>query len=258
LGLATSIAAGRDLGTWKSHGAFPTLVVDGEMPLDGCLARLDALGEAPGLHLLNHQVFFHETGLSLNIGSATTQEAILALCVENGFKVLLLDNLSCLASGVAENEADSWDPLQEWILKLRRHGITVILVLHSGRNGQARGTSKREDAAFWVLRLEAGEKTGTEKTAAFTASFSKERNSGRPQPPIQWTFTTGPDGKATVTAESSTPLEVFRSWLEAGLDCATDIAAEMQTSKGTISKLATKAEEAGWLRKQGRRYALVS
>ena len=43
-----------------------------------------------------------------------------------------------------------------------------------------------------------------------------------------------------------------------GLTGAEDIAHEMGVSKGTISKLAKKAMEAGKLKKEGREYKLVS
>ena len=52
-------------------------------------------------------------------------------------------------------------------------------------------------------------------------------------------------------------IEVFRQHLEAGLTSAEDIAREMGVSKGTVSKMAKRAMEDGWLKKQGREYALV-
>jgi len=43
-----------------------------------------------------------------------------ALCVEKAIKVLIIDNLSCLVSGVKENDADAWEILLAWLLDLRR------------------------------------------------------------------------------------------------------------------------------------------
>ena len=37
-------------------------------------------------------------------------------------ELLILVNLSCLVRKVQENESDSWLPIQEWLLKLRRKG----------------------------------------------------------------------------------------------------------------------------------------
>src|SRR5436309_2396367 len=61
------------------------------------------------LQLLNHEILFERTGKVLNIADAEAQRAITAHCMNTGVKVLILDNLSTLASGMKENEADSWE-----------------------------------------------------------------------------------------------------------------------------------------------------
>jgi putative DNA primase/helicase len=136
----------------------------------------------------------------------------------------------------------------------------VILVHHAGRNGEMRGTSKREDAAFWVLRLDAvdEDKAGTDKQTRFISRFTKERNSGKPQAPLEWTFQTGPDGLTTISHKVADRLATLRQWIEDGLNTATDIAQEMGVSKGTVSKMAKAAQKAGWLATDGRKYRLVS
>jgi hypothetical protein len=52
-----------------------------------------------------------------------------------------------------ENEAESWLPVQQWALSLRRRGISVLLDHHAGRNGEQRETSKREDVLDTMLTL---------------------------------------------------------------------------------------------------------
>jgi putative DNA primase/helicase len=143
---------------------------------------------------------------------------------------------------------------------MRRHKVAVILVHHAGRNGEMRGTSKREDSAFWVLRLDGvdEEKTGAEKQTRFISRFTKERNSGRPQAPLEWTFQTGPDGLTRIGHKEADRLAIFRQWVEVGLNTASAIATEMEVSVGTVSKWAKKGQQAGWLASDGRRYTLVS
>jgi DNA-binding MarR family transcriptional regulator len=123
-----------------------------------------------------------------------------------------------------------------------------------------RGTSKREDAAFWVLRLDPvdDEKTGTDKLARFISRFTKERNSGKPQAPLEWTFQTGPDGLTRISHKEADKLAIFRQWIESGLTTASDIATEMGVSKGTVSKMSKVAQKAGWLTSNNRHYTLVS
>jgi hypothetical protein len=53
-----------------------------------------------------------------------------------------------------------------------------VWVHHAGRNGQARGISKREDPLDWVLRLRTA--GNQQQGAYFTLDFRKLR--GRPEP----------------------------------------------------------------------------
>lgn len=259
MGLACAVANGTGLGPWRAHGARKVVYVDGEMAVDGMLERLDGMQSGENLSILNHEVLFHLGGKTLNVANADTQKALTAYVLETGAGLLVLDNLSCLCSGQEENNADSWEPILHWLLALRRHKVAVLIVHHAGRNGEMRGTSRREDAAFWVLRLDTTEDAEgmAGRRATFLSRFTKERNSGKEQAPLQWTFETGPDGIVRVGHKEASGLSVFRRWIEDGLDSAGDIAAEMGLSKGTISKMAKKGQEAGWLTTDGRRYKLT-
>ena len=68
-------------------------------------------------------------------------------------RLLVLDNLSTLCRSGKENEAQSWQPIQSWLLDLRRRGISVLLVHHAGKSGDQRGTSAREDIMDTVISL---------------------------------------------------------------------------------------------------------
>jgi len=260
LGIASAVANGRRLGPWQAHGVWPVCYVDGEMAVDGMLERMNGMEAGPNLSILNHEALFHLSAKVLNIAEPETQQALMDYCLETGQRVLVLDNLSCLASGMEENKADHWEAVLNWLLAMRRHKVAVLIVHHAGRNGEMRGTSKREDAAFWVLRLDAvdEEKAGAEKQTRFISRFTKERNSGKPQAPLEWTFQTGPDGLTRIGHKEADRLALFRQWVEAGLSSATDIATEMGVSKGNVSKMAKEAQKAGWLSSDGRKYTLVS
>jgi hypothetical protein len=135
----------------------------------------------------------------------------------------------------------------QWLLTLRRHRIAVIIVHHSGRN--------TEDAAFWVIRLD-GIHREEREGATFISRFTKDRNSYREQAAIEWKFT-NVNGTVEVASQPASSLDVFRQWIEDGLSSAEDIAKEMGVTKGTASKLARKAMDQGWLKKNGRDYALA-
>lgn len=258
LGMATAISSGRACGPWQSGSPRPVLYVDGEMPLESIDSRIRGMGGADNLFVLNHEALFHLCGKVLNLTDPDAQAALLDYLLAKGIKVLVLDNLSCLFSGMAENDADAWEMVLGWLLTLRRHRIAVVLVHHSGRNGAMRGTSRREDAAFWVLRLDEIQDASQRQGARFLSRFVKDRNSQVEQEATEWSFRTRPDGTVEITHRPASNQDVFRQWIEDGLTRADEIAREMGLSKGTISKMARRAMEAGWLEKKGRDYKLVS
>jgi hypothetical protein len=258
--LATSLANGGTAGPWIANGSHKVVYIDGEMAVDGMLERLIGMQASENLTVLNHEILFHLTNKTLNLADYNAQSAITDYLVEVGAKLVVLDNLSCLCSGMEENKGDDWEKVLYWLLTLRRLKIAVLIVHHAGRNGQMRGTSRREDAAFWVLKLDyaENEKSGGVRMAQFVSVFTKERNSGREQPPVEWTFETDSSGMVNITHKQADPLAVFRSWVEFGLSNASGIAEAMSVSVGYVSKLAKKAVGAGWLKVQGRKYVLVS
>jgi predicted ATP-dependent serine protease len=246
---------------WAEAGKR-VLYVDGEMALDDIRQRDAALANAPaeGMFYLHHEVLFHKTGTVLNLTDPAAQEALLEKCERDGIEILVLDNLSCLFTGMKENDANAWEQVLPWLLELRRKRIAVVFVAHAGRNGQMRGTSRREDAAFWIIELTEVRSPGEVQTGArFVTRFVKNRNATEKEcPPMEWQFDL-PKGEshATVTSKPLSIMADFRQCIEVGLTGATDIAEELGISKGQVSKLARQGIKAGWLRKVGREYALT-
>jgi hypothetical protein len=257
LGLASAIVGKATFGPWTIHDHAPVLYVDGEMPLESLEKRIAGMGADDDLKVLNHEGLFHATGKVLNLTDPVAQDAITAICLRDGIKVLILDNLSCLFNGMKENDADQWEQVLPWLLTLRRHRVAVVIVAHAGRNGLMRGTSRREDAAFSVLKLEEAQSDGTPRDGArFILRFTKDRNSRSEQPATEWTFTTGDDEKVSISTKEADGLAVLIEWVRDGLTSAREISVEMGISPGQVSKLARKAIELGKLRKEGRGYAL--
>lgn len=260
LDLATGLANGRKVGPWEVPKSRRVLYVDGEMPLDGMRDRLAALeGTADSLLVLNHEWLFQDKGCVLNLSGGQAQSAIVGLCESERIEVLILDNLSCLFSGMKENEADAWEIVLPWLLELRRRKVAVIIVHHSGRAGtHMRGTSRREDAAFWVMRLDATpDNVGGGDGARFISRFTKTRQGTREETePLQWHYK--PMGNFTQASFARMKSdEIFRQWIRDGLDCCSDIAGEMGLTKGAVSKMAKRGERDGWLRIVGRTYKLT-
>ncbi|HTV40239.1 MAG TPA: AAA family ATPase [Candidatus Sulfotelmatobacter sp.] len=264
--LARKCAEGISMGQLPAlhvHSPQRVLYVDGEMSLDGIRERDHALTAVPTPNIiyLQHEALFHLTGKVLNLAEPQAQAALLEKCIQDKITILVLDNLSCLFSGMRENDADAWERVLPWLLDLRRHRISVIFVAHCGRNGLMRGTSRREDAAFWIINLSQLKDPSDERHGAkFVAKFVKNRNTSDADcPPLEWTFLRSPnDSKTQVTWKKVSVPELFRKAIEDGLSTASAIAEEISLSRSQVSKYATKAMKEGWLAKKDREYVLVS
>lgn len=257
--IGKAVSSGGRVGEWHAPNRAKVLYIDGEMPPDLMRDRDHGLGEGE-VEFLNHAILFDRTERVLNITDPSLQAAILERCIRDRIKLLILDNLSTLASGVKENDSYEWEQLQNWLLHFRRHGIAVILIHHAGRNGEARGTSKREDAAFWVIALDDAKKQADDKRGArFISRFTKpSRNTQEEVPPHEWHIVTdSSSGQVFVGCKVAQSLDVFRQLIADGVTDCGQLAEMMHVSPGTISKMAKKAIDAGWLKKNGRGYALV-
>ncbi|MEO8429343.1 MAG: AAA family ATPase, partial [Verrucomicrobiota bacterium] len=153
--LGRRISEGSQIADWTVHTPRRVLYIDGEMALDSIRERDWALTKLANDNMLylQHEALFHLTGQVLNLTAASVQAALLETCKRNKVEVLILDNLSCLFTGIRENDADAWELVLPWLLELRRNRIAVVFIHHAGRSGAMRGTSRREDAAFWVMQL---------------------------------------------------------------------------------------------------------
>ncbi len=264
--LARKCAEGASLGglaEWQVHGKRRVLYVDGEMSMDGIRERDNALSAcaAPGMFYLQHEALFHLTGKVLNLAEPDAQAALLEKCLQESIEILVLDNLSCLFSGMRENDADAWERVLPWLLALRRQRIAVVFVAHCGRNGLMRGTSRREDAAFWIINLSELKDAGDERRGAkFLARFVKNRHSSDSDcPTLEWRFVTQPGNpKAQMIWKKISVPEQFRQCILDGLSSASDIAEAMSVSRGLVSRYAARAIKDGWLTKKDRQYVLAS
>jgi hypothetical protein len=259
MGMASSLNRGATFGPWDVHGTPGVLYVDGEMPVESIQQRMEGMGADEFLLSLNHEVLHHKSEKTLNLADPAIQKAITQLCLDRGIKVLFLDNLSSLVMGVAEDKADDWEKILGWFLNLRKNGLAVVLVLHAGRsNTNPRGTSRREDHAGWVIKLDrlSNESGEGGEGARFVSRFEKYRNTQIAPPDIEWHFQTDDNGKVNIRHKACDPYEALIDLVRNGLTNATDIAKEMGVSLSTASKLATKAIAERRLVKKGRDYAL--
>lgn len=154
--IAYALASGGRCLQWHAPKAVPVLYLDGEMPGAALRDRLAAIVagadvEPPEGYLRFVTPDLQPDGIMPDLSTYEGQKAIDAVLGDS--RVIVVDNLSCLARTGKENEGDSWQPVAEWALRMRATGRTVIFIHHSGKGGQQRGTSKREDLLDVVMLL---------------------------------------------------------------------------------------------------------
>lgn len=259
--IARGVSQGSGVGLWACPQPRPVLVVDGEMPLDLTQERDRQFAtNNDNLFFLHHQILFDRTERDLDLTSFLVQDAMEKHCVERRIALLILDNQSTLLRGISESDPDSWNLILPFLLRLQRRRIAVLLIVHAGRNNQARGHSRREDRTAWMISL-TDRKEDDEEGAKFVSEFTKPSRVCplSDTPPLLWEFTRSLDGRTRYTCAILTKLDQFRQCLEQGMgDDPGKIGEAMTVSPGYVSKLAAKGIEAGWCRKEGRGYALVS
>lgn len=156
LGIAYALITGGSFLKWKAARPHRVLLVDGEMTLASMQQRFSVLVKSNELEPPSPDYLrfitpdMQDRGIP-SIHTAEGQQAIEEHLL--GVEVVIFDNISTLCRNGRENEADSWNPIQEWALYLRRKGISVLFIHHSGKNEQQRGTAKREDVLDTVIAL---------------------------------------------------------------------------------------------------------
>jgi hypothetical protein len=256
LSIAFAVASGTAYLKWKAPKPRKVVYFDGEMSSYTLQSRLKAISDAtpcdPQLQA-NLRIFTPDLqkGLIPDFADRRCHDAIRDII--DDAELVIVDNLSCLArSGGPENDADSWNVLAEWALKLRREGVAVLFMHHSGKSGQQRGTSRKEDILNVVINLKHPMDYSPEMGAFFEVHFEKGRElfGEHSKPFIAKLFSEESIHLWEITdmEDSNFDQVVVKSNL--GLN-QTEIANELGLSKSSISRYLKRAREEGLLKKTG-------
>ena len=177
LGMGHAIATGGNFLRWATPKPRTVLYIDGEMAADDVQTRLLEIEVSSGVQadpdrfrLITPDLW---GGPMPDLSTPEGQEAIEPEL--DGVDVVFIDNVSCLCRTGAENERESWLPVQDWALGQRRKGKTVIFLHHVNKNGNQRGTSGREDTLDAVLYLDRPGDYTIDQGCRFIARFDKAR-----------------------------------------------------------------------------------
>lgn len=176
-GLAVALASGADFLRYRCPDPRGVLLVDGELPREELQAMLAAqVAGAEGEPCAPFYILAADLLQDPLPSLATRAGRDLIETHLDGVHLVILDNVSTLCGGTGpENEAASWEPLQAWLLELRRMGLAVLLVHHDGKNGAQRGTSKREDILSQVVQLTRPTDYSPQQGARFEVHLTKAR-----------------------------------------------------------------------------------
>ena len=249
LSCAYAVATGGEFLNFKAPRARRVLYIDGEMPAPAMQERLLQLklsqpADEVLLRIITPDLQPKNQG-SINISDPAFQEA-LRLEVEHA-DLIVIDNISTLVRGGKENESESWLPVQEWALRQRAAGRSVLWVHHSGKGGQQRGTSRREDVLDTSICLKRPPDYSPEKGAVFEVHFQKSRGfTGEDAQPLEASMEIDAQGRQVWCYRS---LEA--STYDRCCDLANEglknqeIAMELGVNKSTVSRYVRKGKKQG-------------
>ena len=179
-----------------------------------------------------------------NLATKEGQAAIEPLI--HGFDLVVMDIVSTLVTIGRDNDVESWTPVQGWLLRLRRRGISVLIVHHAGKGGQQGGTSRREDVLDTVIALRRPSDYSPTDGARFEVHLEKARGiHGDQAKPFEARLEINEDGSAwSIRDLADVDLSRVVALADEGLSLR-DIAEETGIPKSTVGRLKKKAEVDG-------------
>ena len=246
LSVAVAVASGGKVFDWRAPMPKRTLYVDGEMPAIAMQNRLAALinGVAAPSHTKKNLTLITPDLQPCFMPDLSTPSGQMMLePYLKGVDMVVLDNIATLCRTGKENESQSWQVMQSWLLDLRRRGITVLLIHHAGKSGDQRGTSAREDIMDTVISLRRPREYNVTEGARFEVHLTKARGIlGDDAKSFEANLIT--EGAALhwqIKELEDVELEELKRLLNDGYSIR-DCAEEMGKSKGAIQRLKKKLD----------------
>ena len=249
MGIAWAAASGASFLNWHASRPRRVLYIDGEMAAVDLQARLKLLGSAPPT--LKFMVADLGKSSLPDLGYYTGQLRLQQVWGDP--ELVVFDNLSSLA-GFKTGDPDCWNELQRFLMSQRRSGRAMLLVHHANKNGEQRGTNRREDVLDLVMALRRPADYQARDGARFEIHFEKARGLfGDAADPIEARLETDGVGVARWSWRPVRigELERVAALLKAGLN-ANQVARELGISKSQSYRLRERAVGMGSVESQAR------
>lgn len=255
IGIAYAVAVGGRFLKWRAPKPRKVLYIDGEMPAAAMQERLKriALSEdlkppAPDyLRLITPDL---QDGPMPDLSTREGRAILMELVGDS--ELIIIDNLSSLFRSGIENEAESWQPVQDWALEMRRNGKTIIFVHHAAKGGQQRGTSKKEDTLDTVIVLKQPQDYRSDRGACFEVNFEKTRHfAGSDAAPFKVVLKEQPDGlwvwEVSEHVEDGSEVITVAEAVNEGLTIQ-EVTQRTGLTKSQVETRKSKAKERGMLK----------
>jgi len=253
LGVAYAVAGGGAFLKWKADKPRRVVYIDGEMAGAAIQDRLAAIvASTDDAHEPPEGYFKIITPDAQNLplpdlASPEGQAALVPHIADAD--LIVVDNLSSLMRAGAENEGESWVPVADWALSMRKLGKAVLFIHHAGKGGQQRGSSRREDLMDVVIKLDHARDYEAAKGAAFLVNFEKARHlSGDDAKDIEAALTADEHGVQTWVwkdAELGMAERILALHQEDPKLSQSEIAKELGVNRSTVSRALKKAKQQG-------------
>jgi len=256
MGLVDALTRGQGFGPWELKNSISCAYIEAEMAFQDVQERLNWLNpskDRKNILWVYSDSYAAELGLPRShLLNEKWRDFIKGNLLTRKIKLLALDNLASLASGIDENSKKDWDPINQWLLELRFAGIATIMKHHVSKEGSQRGTSAREDNIDNSIKLKPPPDYTPEDGARFICSFTKSRSVRVADLPLiaDHVFQLGEDQAGNCnwtygTTKAETKLEILRL-LDEG-SSQKYIGELLNIDKGYISRIRKNAIKEGLL-----------
>ncbi|MEH6468209.1 MAG: AAA family ATPase [Porticoccus sp.] len=256
MNVAYAVAAGSSFLGWKASEPKPVLYIDGEMPATVMQERLSSIALSADKEPIDFQLITPDMQLTpgllpMGMPDLSTHEGQAEIAAHTDrASLIVIDNIATLCRTGKENEGESWLAVQEWALGLRACGKSVLFIHHTGKGGQQRGTSRREDVLDTVINLSVPPDYNPEEGAKFQVRFTKSRGFyGEDAAPLEVSLTTDVDG-SQLWVYSSLQESTFMRVVELANDGLSqiEIATELEVNRSTVCRHFNRAKNEGLIK----------
>ena len=255
-GITEAIAYNTGFAPWEAGKQVRCLYLEGEMPAQDVIERIEMFGAREGLFVYS-DAYASTLGLpKANLLNDKWQEQVKEKLISLEGKFWVVDNLASLTPGMDEISKREYDPVNQFFLNLRFLGISTAFIHHSGKSGEQRGTSAKEDNVDTVIKLSYPPDYSQEDGCRFILTFEKARLRTKELTHTkQLEFQLAEDGSGNAiwthkTVQAATKTRILQL-LDEGMT-QKGVAELLEVDQGYVSRVRKLAIEDKWMTKNNR------